>query len=159
MWRRTSKTLDRAQRAERRELRLEEAGVPRTVIDELTARVDLARRLAPVQADRLGLDELLDLYADLAIAAYGGEIARVQLARDASASRRSVRIHALAWRSDVERFAELAEEIAELTRLSAAIAVMPVPCKPVRADEAMCGDTVADPRIDVERAKFAAGRA
>jgi hypothetical protein len=159
MWRRTSKTFERAERAEHRELRLEEAGVPRTVIDELTARVDLARRLAPDQAERLGLDELLDIYADLAIAAHAGELARVQIARSASESRRNVRIHALAWRSEVERFAELAEEVAELTRLSAAIAVMPIAYKPVRADEAMCGDTVSDPRIDVKRAKFAAGRA
>lgn len=159
MRRRMSRTLDRAERAEHRELRLEEAGVPRTVIDELTARVDLARRLAPDQADRLGLDDLLDCYADLAVAAHGGEIARIAIARDASECRRRVRIHALAWRADVAMFAELAEEIAELTRLSAAIAVMPTVGGAMRAVEAMCGDSVADTRIDVDRAKLSAGRA
>jgi hypothetical protein len=148
MWGRTAKTPDRAARAERRELRLEEAGVLRTVIDELTARVDLARRLAPDQADRFGLDDLLDRYADLAIAAQGGEIARMQLARDASEQRRRVRLHVLAWHADVARFGELAEEIAELIRLSAAVAVMPTTDELMRAEEAMCGHAVTGPRIE-----------
>ncbi len=159
MWRLTSKAADRAARAETRELRLEEAGVPRTVIDELTARVDLARRLAPDQAERFRLDELLDHYADVAIAAHGGEIARMRLARTASESRRRIRLHALAWHADVARFAELAEEIAELVRLSAAVAVMPGTRELMRADEAMCADTVADERIELGLAKFAADRA
>lgn len=159
MGRRTSKTPDRAARAERRELRLEEAGVPRTVIDELTARVDLARRLAPDQADRFGLDDLLDHYADLAIAARGGDFAGMRIARSASENRRAIRIHALAWHADVARFAELAEEIAELTRLTAAVVAMPTTDELMRAEEALCGETVADTRIDVGPPKFAANRA
>ena len=159
MWRRPPKTPDRAARAERRELRLEEAGVPRTVIDELTSRVDLARRLAPDQADLFGLDDLLDHYADLAIAAQGGDFARMRIARNASETRRTIRLHALAWHADVARFAELAEEIAELTRLTAAVAVMPTSDELVRAEEPSCADTVADPRMELGPSQRAAGRA
>lgn len=159
MWRRTSKTPDRATRAEKRELRLEEAGVPRTIIDELTARVDLARRLSPDQADRFALDDLLDHYADLAIAAQGGDFARMRIARNASDNRRTIRIHALAWHADVARFAELAEEIAELIRLTAAVVAMPTTDELMRAEEPLCADTVADTHGDGGPSKCAAGGA
>src|SRR5512139_2660612 len=51
-------------RAEQRECRLEQAGVPRTEIDELTALVALACRSTTNEADHRELDDLLDAYAE-----------------------------------------------------------------------------------------------
>lgn len=117
--------LCRARRAELRELRLEEEGVARTVMDELTMLVDLSRRIAPDDADRYGLDDLLDLYADVAVTVKRSTVGATPLLDVESDVQRAVRIRTLEWRARVATLVEREDEIADLVRLYVAMAVTP----------------------------------
>lgn len=131
----------RSARRDRRETRLEEAGVRRDEILELVALVDLiARDASDARCD--DLEDLLDCYADAAIAraryawlARAGERARlVRALRAASqptaapARRHVLERRLAAWEAYDRRSLELADQIAtlaELLRLMAARAIAP----------------------------------
>lgn len=111
-------------RAERRESQLELAGVPRTEMDELTALVDIARRMGSPEVHHAELDDLLDAYADTSVAAHLAAAAPLHVAGDGTAAA-AVGIRSRAWRLRTAALGERRDELAQLIRLYTARALLP----------------------------------
>ncbi len=126
-------TAQRRKRREMRELKLEQAGVPRSELEDLTDLVETVFREAPYAARAARLEDLLDACADVEIAkiAYACHLVRAPepICDTTPPLQRAVRARAVAWHATyaarVSACEDRAGELAELVRLYAQRALAP----------------------------------